>query len=526
METTEQLSQELFALHELQREGVDKVFEHSIDSLLLPARQREQARQTYIQACDAFQNDDIAAATQQAKEAERIIGETNYPDADEFSVLRSMVAGQKVEIGLLQDAIELWWWRRFNETYTEVQRLFPVPANEKSIQDAESAIKSLAELLDEWKNSSGERGSAYYVRARKAFEEAATWQDALEEKRVEIQKADYDYWLQFAQSQLDEADEREADPQAALAALSRAKSLRKPEYDAGVEKPFDELERQAQSVFVEQQRERLQARVREIVDQITSDTDQQPENGSQDYLTAPDQSEYRRKVDLLRDYLAVVEVEIDEPVRQLIHQRQNNLYEARRILSDIGVRQDERYDFEVLRMLEDAKKQDPDHEGVEEKLNEYKGKCSKHKDVFSEIQAGFKRASQDSDVLNAFKMADAALMKAIEYQKKFHPSPGEWGKEVKDMQARLEELRSRKEQQEQVDGLAEEWRQQAADVAVLLERTKNLFELDGVIDEQRETIQAAMKERLNEKLSFWPDVRLIPEASSLLSPSQTMEGVK
>lgn len=199
METPEQLSPELFALRELQREGVKAVFGHSIDSLLQLAGKREQARQTYIQAYEAFQQADstdvtqaqadITAATQNVNDAKRIIEETKYPDADEFSVLRSMVAGQKLEIGLLQDAIELWWWRRFNETYTEVQRLFPVPANEKSIQDTEGAVGSLEKVLKDWKESSGESSSKYYDRASEAFKKAANWREQIEKRRGEIQKA-------------------------------------------------------------------------------------------------------------------------------------------------------------------------------------------------------------------------------------------------------------------------------------------------------------------------------------------------
>lgn len=357
--------------------------------------------------------------------------------------------------------------------------------------------------------------------ARKAFEEAATWRDELEKKHGEIQKADYNYWLQFAQEQLSSADDRKQDPLTALAALSRAKSLHKLDHDVDAEASFGGVEEKAKSMFAKQQQDRMKARVDEIIAKINEVIGQTQAIKSEDYLF--ESKEHRDKVDLLNDYHTVLDVELPKPIEELLHVRRDNLYEARRILSDISIMSNERHDFRVLRLLGEARRKDPDNEDIGKRQKEYEDKCRKHRNEFEQINKKLGASLEHEDPIRAFQKASTALEEMKSLLERYDEPPEEWKNVISTAGEQLVDLKSKKELQETVNSLVKQLGEERSSVGEILERAAELLQQGEVEESHRKEILDGIQGRLAKTSPFWVDVRWIPQALALLPKPETVE---
>lgn len=405
---------ELQALEELQRLGLGEIEGQPLKTLQALARSRAQARQKLAAARAAFEQgqrerneERVNEAFQHTKEALTFLDQARYPDGPAFALRRAALANDLVQARALLAAIDAWWWQRFAQALAEVY------AHLKTPQQAQTTLAQAEALLEQWpdgENSVKGNARAALEAARKEVEEG------LVERQFRALLDEAEAWIKLAKDTLDDATGGQAnDGMSALEYVVRAeaafkaaerlwnneikaqrRNLLKPSLDktqSAVKAARDRCLTAFPQALVKRRQEVLTneiARWREDYQQAIQAA--KVKDGDWRFLLTSDDQEVRGLRKRLDELITLIRLDPhytppDDAVRELIRQREENrrrsvelVGEAKRLWRwlhtashDADARPDaEPYVYQVRRLLEDAKKLDPDlgTDGDEKKVSD------------------------------------------------------------------------------------------------------------------------------------------------------------
>ncbi|MEM4188708.1 MAG: hypothetical protein QXN56_06120, partial [Candidatus Hadarchaeum sp.] len=557
-------SPELQALLELQELGLIEIEGEPIANLISLARSRAQALDRLAEARKCFAegmdgNETLVQqAVQDAQAALRALEEIRYPEGETFSARRVALAGDLAQVRALLAALDTWWWQRFAQALAEVYALFKTP------QQAQQSLTRAKTLLARWPDFE----NSIKLKAQGALETAQReMEEGLVERQFRALLDEAEAWVALANASTDEAAVGQAeDGTLALEYIMRAEAALK-----AAERLWDrDLRAQRRNLLspslnntrsnIAQARNRClstfpQAVLKRRRDVLASEISRWLEDytgavqavGTEDgdrrylFISSDEQARHLRRrlddlIELIRldpDYMP------DEAIRDLIRRREENrrrsaelVGEAQRVWKwantashDAETRPNaELFVYRVWRLLEEAKKLDPDLETNDGEIKqlfssvrqEWSQLQQQINDLFNKIEGAQRQLNQKfseleniniTDLKNSLKTIEEDLNKLKRRLSRHLETPLNWHETINILEQQHHEQKARADgiadTLQRVQGLVEAWKT-PHNLPRLIEETQALCCSDMLPAWIRRAAVTAVREAVRQAL---PEIR-------------------
>lgn len=555
-------SPELQALLELQELGLIEIEGEPIANLISLARSRAQALDRLAEARKCFAegmdgNETLVQqAVQDAQAALRALEEIRYPEGETFSARRVALAGDLAQVRALLAALDTWWWQRFAQALAEVYALFKTP------QQAQQSLIRAETLLDRWPDFENSIKS-------KAQEALKTAQREMEEGLVERQFRalldEAEAWIALAKNAAtDSAAAGQAEDEtlaleyviraeAACRAAERLKERMKGGAKGRSTTALNDFtpnlvsaKQTALEKFLPSVLERRRRLIAEQIEKWQQEYAQAvgTEKQAWDHLfTATDEQArcLRRRLDELIELIRLDPTYVvpDDAMRDLIRQREEHrrrsaelVGEAQRVWKwantashDAETRPNaELFVYRVWRLLEEAKKLDPDLETNDGEIKqlfssvrqEWSQLQQQINDLFNKIEDAQRQLNQKfseleniniTDLKNSLKTIEEDLNKLKRRLSRHLETPLNWHETINILEQQHHEQKARADgiadTLQRVQGLVEAWKT-PHNLPRLIEETQALCCSDMLPAWIRRAAVTAVREAVRQAL---PEIR-------------------
>lgn len=558
-------SPELQALLELQELGLIEIEGEPIANLISLARSRAQALDRLAEARKCFAegmdgNETLVQqAVQDAQAALRALEEIRYPEGETFSARRVALAGDLAQVRALLAALDTWWWQRFAQALAEVYALFKTP------QQAQQSLTRAKTLLARWPDFE----NSIKLKAQGALETAQReMEEGLVERQFRALLDEAEAWVALANASTDEAAVGQTeDGTLALEYIMRAEAALK-----AAERLWDrDLRAQRRNLLspslnntrsnIAQARNRClstfpQAVLKRRRDVLASEISRWLEDytgavqavGTEDgdrrylFISSDEQARHlRRRLDELIELIRLDPTYVvpDDAMRDLVRQREEHrrrsaelVGEAQRVWKwantashDAETRPNaELFVYRVWRLLEEAKKLDPDLETNDGEIKqlfssvrqEWSQLQQQINDLFNKIEGAQRQLNQKfseleniniTDLKNSLKTIEEDLNKLKRRLSRHLETPLNWHETINILEQQHHEQKARADgiadTLQRVQGLVEAWKT-PHNLPRLIEETQALCCSDMLPAWIRRAAVTAVREAVRQAL---PEIR-------------------